>query len=159
MKLVDEIRTQLGDQWIAELYKERVRTQRTRAYHLDIASRENQPQTLHTLLGIELKVDNRRFACPDLATARYLTVFARIGCRDIAVPYDITKISLIADELETSWHQMMLLLDTEMKGRDRSTIGRARASLVRRLRDEIEALGAGESMPAFDTATRQRAGR
>ena len=157
MKLVDEIRIQLEGKWIAEIYEERVRSQRTRSYHLDIPAKETKPEILHTLLGIELKVGNRRFACPDLATARYLTVFARVGCRDIAVPYDITKISLIADDLETSWHQMILLLDGETKGRESSVKGRARAALVRKLRDEIEAIGPGEAMPAFDRPTRQRA--
>ena len=53
------------------------------------------------MLGIELKVANRRLLCPDLATARYLSVFARLGCDVIAVPYDITQISRIADELES----------------------------------------------------------
>jgi len=156
VKIVDEIRKQLGEQWIASIYKERVRSQRTRACHLDIPARENRPDILHTLLGIELKVGNSRFACPDLATARYLKVFARVGCSDFAVPYDITKISLIADDLETAWHQMFLLLDGEMKGREMSAKGRMRAALVRELRSEIEAVGAGDTMPAFDRPTKQR---
>jgi len=155
VKLVDEIRAQLGDQWIAEIYEKRVRSQRTRAYHLDISARENSPEILHTLLGIELKVANRRFACPDLATARYMRVFARLGCHSFAVPYDITKISVIADELETLWHQMLLFVDDQMKGRETSIKGRVRSSLVRKLRDEIDAIGAGDAMPAFDRPTRQ----
>jgi len=158
VKLVDEISAQLGDRWIALIYKERVRSQRTRAYHLDISARENRPEVLHTLLGIELKVANRRFACPDLATARYMRVFARLGCRSFAVPYDITKISIIADELETAWHQMLLIVDNEMTGQETATKGRVRGALVRKLREEIDAIGPGDVMPAFDRPTRQRGG-
>src|SRR5688500_20172485 len=75
-------------------------------------ARQNEAQILHTLLGIELKVGRRRFECPDLATARYMRVFARLGCRDFAIPYDITTISTLADELETAWQRTMLILET-----------------------------------------------
>ena len=43
----------------------------------------------------------------------YLSVFARAGCEEVAVPYDITRVSLFADELESSWHRMLLLADHE----------------------------------------------
>jgi len=46
-----------------------------------------------------------------------LSVFARLGCNLIAVPYDITQISSIADELESGWHRMMLLIDHLTEGR------------------------------------------
>lgn len=155
MKLVDEIRSRLGHLWIAELYRNKVRAQRTRAYHLAVPAKENRPEILHTLLGIELKVGGRRFACPDLATARYLRVFARLGCTDVAVPYDITRISVIADELETAWQKTLLLVD----GLDAepSTRTRIRSVLVRKLREEIASIGPGDAMPAFDKPTRQRA--
>lgn len=152
MNLIDEIRSNLADLWIADLYRDKVRSQRTRAFHLDIPQRENTPEILHTLLGIELKVGRKRISCPDLATARYLRVFARLGVRDVAVPYDITRISVIADELETAWQKMILLL--REKGFD---TGRDRSSLVRKLRVEIADIGPGEMMPAFDRPTRQRA--
>ena len=67
----------------------------------------------HTLLGVELKLGRKRLLCPDLATARYLSVFARLGCQDVALPYDITKISQLADELESSWYRMLLLAEQE----------------------------------------------
>ena len=151
MNLVDEARSELGDLWIADLYREKVRSQRTRSLHLDVPERENVPEILHTLLGIELKIGRRRLACPDLATARYLRVFARLGVRDVAVPYDITRISVIADELETAWQKMILLL--REKGRE---TGRDRSALVRKLRAEINDIGPGEVMPVFDRETKQR---
>ena len=151
MNLVDEARSELGDLWIADLYRNKVRAQRTRSLHLDVPERENVPEILHTLLGIELKIGRRRLACPDLATARYLRVFARLGVRDVAVPYDITRISVIADELETAWQKMILLL--REKGRE---TGRDRSALVRKLRAEISDIGPGEVMPVFDRETKQR---
>ena len=154
-KIVESVRAELAGDWIPTLYSERVRSQRTRSVHLDIPAKENKPEILHTLLGIELKVGNRRFTCPDLPTARYLRVFARVGCSDVAVPYDITRISVIADELETSWHHMLLVLDLETKKLESSAAGRVRSALVRKVRVELDEIGPGDIMPAFDRQTRQ----
>src|SRR6185312_15791945 len=82
---------------------------RTRAYAFEQIKPRARIEIQHTLLGVELKIGSRRLLCPDLATARYLSVFARAGCAHVAVPYDITKISQLADELESSWHRMLLL--------------------------------------------------
>lgn len=147
MKIEEKIREVLGDDWLPSLYKTKVRSQRTRSVHLDIAARENKAEILYTLLGIELKVGRRRFSCPDLATARYLRVFARIGCRDFAIPYDITQISPIADELETSWQRSLVLVEGKPANR---------TALIKSLRNEINAYGPGEPMPLFDRETKQR---
>jgi len=141
-----KIREVLGDDWLPNLYRSKVRLQRTRSVHLEIAARENKAEILYTLLGIELKVGRRRFSCPDLATARYLRVFARIGCREFAVPYDISKISGIADELETSWQRSLVL--TKGKSPNRN-------ALIKMLRSEINACGPGDPMPLFDRETKQ----
>src|SRR6185436_620592 len=89
----------------------------TRSYHFEKLSASARVVIQHTLLGVELKVGRRRMLCPDLATARYLSVFARIGSNDVAVPYDITKISQIADELESSWYRMLLLVEQEARAK------------------------------------------
>ena len=149
MDVAAEIRTELETDWLPTIYREKVRSQRTRAYKLDIPKRENQAEVLYTLLGIELKVGRRRFACPDLSTARYLRVFARVGCTQFAIPYDITQISGVADELETSWQRTLLLLDQMDSNADRSKV-------VKVIRDEITLIGPGEAMPLFDRETRQR---
>jgi len=154
--IVESVRAQLAIEWIPSLYREKVRTQRTRSFHLNIPAKENDPEILHTLLGIELKVGNRRFSCPELPTARYLRIFARIGCADFAVPYDISKISFIADQLDTAWHRMILVLEKELKGLQASAAGRARSALMREIRGEIDQIGAGAAMPAFDRETKQR---
>jgi len=145
---LDELQENLGGLWIPEIYRNDVRSQRTRSMSMDISERENSPDILHTLLGVELKINKLRVACPDLATARYLRVFARIGCREIAVPYDITKISKIADDLETAWQRMNLFLE--------GSSARIRNKAIGRIREEIGDIGAGEAMPEFKQTTKQR---
>ena len=156
MTTAAEIRERMGDEWLPEIYRSKVRLQRTRAHQLDVPKRENRAAILHTLLGIELKVGNKRFSCPDLSTARYLQIFARIGCREIAIPYDITKISTVADELESSWHKSLLLLAEATREKTASAVGRMRSALIKEMRQEIDEIGAGALMPEFKQTTKQR---
>src|SRR6187551_890282 len=141
---------------LVTIYSQKIRTIRTRSYSLEIPERENEVQILYTLLGIEIKVGRRRFACPDLPTARYMRVFARLGCREFAVPYDITKISTLADELETSWQRGLLLLETATAGLTDRQVKRRRSDYLKSVRAEIAAIGPGEKMPLFNQSTKQR---
>jgi hypothetical protein len=152
-----QVIAELGDAWLPHIYRERIRSKRTRAYHFDGLSKTARVEIQHTLLGVELKTGRRRLLCPDLATARYLAVFARAGCEHVAVPYDITKISQLADELESSWHRMLLLADHYTAGRAPGFKSRVRQSLIARIRAEISAAGPGASMPEFKQTTKQRA--
>lgn len=156
MEIALEIREQLGELWLASIYRDKIRSLRTRAYTLSIPERENVSEIQHTLLGVELKVGNIRLACPDLSTARYLQVFARLGCQEIAIPYDITKISTLADELESSWQQTLLHFEEKTLGKLPSAIGRLRSGLVKDIRLELDEIGAGEKMPEFKQTTKQR---
>lgn len=156
MAIAAEIRENMGDEWLPEIYRSKVRVQRTRSHHLDIPQRENRAAVWHTLLGIELKVGNKRFSCPDLSTARYLQIFARLGCPEIAIPYDITKISSIADELESSWQKSLLMLSETVKNKTPAVKGRMRAALIKEIREEIDEIGAGALMPEFKQSTKQR---
>ena len=149
MNAAAAIREEMASEWLPILYQEKVRSQRTRAYKLDIAKRENTPDIQYTLMGIELKVGRKRFACPDLATARYLRVFARLGCGEFAVPYDISRLPAMADELETSWQRSLVLLQKMKADGERS-------KLIKLMRDEINAIGPGDAMPLFDRETKQR---
>lgn len=151
-----EVAQQMGDYSITAIYRDKVRSQRTRQYELRGPAKNASVDVLHTLLGIELKVGNRRLLCPDLATARYLAVFARLGCDLIAVPYDITKVSWIADELESSWHRMMLLVDHYTEGRTERLRAMVRRRLVEEIRANIASLGAGSRFPEFNQPTRRR---
>lgn len=143
----DGLKANLGELWIPEIYRDKVRSLRTRSLQMNVPERENVPEISHTLLGIELKVGKLRIATPDLATSRFLCVFARVGCREVAVPYDISKISGIADILETGWQRMNLLLQ--------GTTTRTRNLAIKTIRAEIAEIGAGELMPEFNTPTRR----
>ena len=151
-----QIRERLGETWLPRIYRERILKLRTRSYHFAIEGAPKRILIQHTLLGVELKIGRKRLLCPDLATARYLSVFARLGAKDVAVPYDITKISQLADELESSWYRMLLLVDQEAKAQTPSLKNRVRGSLVAEIRAELAAAGAGTKIPEFKlTKTRQ----
>ena len=154
--IASEVAQQLGDQSITTIYRDKVRSQRTRQYELRAPGKKSSVDVLHTLLGIELKIGNRRLLCPDLATARYLSVFARLGCEVIAVPYDITQISVIADELDASWHRMILLINHFTEGRSERIRAMVRRRLIAETRASIASVGAGSRFPEFNSPTRQR---
>ena len=154
--LVAEVREGLEEDWPPRIYRERVLTLRTRSHAVPAAAKGAAVEVLHTLLGIELKVGRRRVSCPDLATARYLSVFARAGVSEVAVPYDITKISRLADDLESAWQRVLLLADHLTKGRAATFRSRVRAAALKEVRREIEEAGAGTAVPQFNQNTRQR---
>jgi hypothetical protein len=149
-----EIRSQMGEGWLAVIYRERILKTRTRAYHFGSLPRSPRVEIHHSLLGVELQIGRRRFLCPDLATARYLSVFARVGCQDVAIPYDITQISYFADELESAWQRTFLLIEHNLPNNVPRT--RIRGLLIAKLRAEIAEAGAGAAIPEFKQSTRQR---
>jgi hypothetical protein len=151
-----KIQEQLGETWLPRIYRERILKLRTRSYQFENAKPSERVVIQHTLLGVELKVGRRRLLCPDLATARYLSVFARLGCRAVAVPYDITKISHLADELESSWYRMLLLVEQEARTESTRFRGRLRGLLLAKIRTEIEEAGPGTRVPEFRQNTKQR---
>jgi len=153
---VQRIQEQLGESWLPRIYRERILKLRTRSYQFESAKAAARVDIQHTLLGVELKVGRRRLLCPDLATARYLSVFARLGCQDVAVPYDITKVSHLADELESSWYRMFLLVEQEARAESVRFQARLRGLLIAKIREEIEEAGPGTRVPEFRQTTRQR---
>lgn len=153
---LDQIRNALADSWLPQVYSERVLKSRTRAYQFPNVPRNAKVDIHHTLLGIELQAGRMRMLCPDLASARYLSVFARIGCDSVAIPYDITRISLVADELESSWHRMLLVSDEISSGLSNAFRARIRRLIIGKVRDEIAAAGAGPPVPQFRQTTKQR---
>jgi hypothetical protein len=151
-----QVKAELGETWLPHIYRERIRSLRTRSYHFEGLTNRTRVEIQHTLLGVELKAGRRRLLCPDLATARYLSVFARAACEHIAVPYDITRISQFADELESSWHRMLLLAEHHAMGHSEAFKSRVKKLLVDRIRTEVTEAGAGASVPEFKQSTKQR---
>jgi hypothetical protein len=154
--LASAIEATMGGSWMPRIYRERILKMRTRAYEFPVLPKNAAPQIHHTLLGIELKVGRQRMLCPDLATARYLSVFARVRCKTVAIPYDITRISHVADELESSWYRMLLLADEATHQGAETFRARVRHALIGRLREEITKAGAGARAPEFARSTKQR---
>ena len=149
------IKDQLGDSWLPQVYR-RILRLRTRAYRFQNPKFSREVSIQHTLLGVELKIGRWRALCPDLATARYLQVFARLGCIEVAVPYDITRISRLADELESSWFRMLLLADHATVERTQKLKIRLRGLLFANIKEEILAAGPGARIPEFKKTTKQR---
>jgi len=145
----------MDERWLPRIYRERILKMRTRSYQFPMLPKNPVPAIHHTLLGIELKVGRRRMLCPDLATARYLAVFARVDCDAVAIPYDITELSQIADEVESSWHRMFLLADSLAANRSDSLNRRVRRILLDKVREEIAEAGAGARSPEFRQSTKQ----
>ena len=150
-----EIESDLGESWLPRIYR-RVLKMRTRAYEFPPLPKNVAPAIHHTLLGIELKVGSRRMLCPDLATARYLAVLCRTRSKAVAIPYDITKISYLADELESSWHRMFLLVDEIAANQSDAFRTRLKRQLIAKVREGIVEAGAGPRVPSFRESTKQR---
>ena len=152
-----QVIAELKNTWLPLIYRNRVLKMRTRSYHFGALTKSPNCAIQHTLLGVELKAGRRRLLCPDLATARYLAVFARAGCQHIAVPYDITKTSQLADELESSWHRMLLLADLNAGAESDRFRARLRGLLIAKVRAEVAAAGPGTAVPEFKQNTSQGA--
>lgn len=155
--LAEQVKAELKGAWLPSVYCNRVLQMRTRSYHFGPLPKRPACLIQHTLLGVELKIGRRRLLCPDLATARYLLIFARAGCADVAVPYDITKTSQLADELESAWHRMLLLADRNATLESDRFRTRLHGLLIAKLRAEVAAAGAGPGVPEFKQSTSQRA--
>jgi hypothetical protein len=154
--IIAEIKRQMGDQLISAIYRDRIRASRTRSYLLNAPAKKAAVEVMHTLLGVELKIGKRRLLCPDLATARYLAVFARLGVAEVAVPYDITQISRLADDLESSWYRMLMLVEHLTAERSERLRNKVRTLLVADQRREVIEAGAGPAIPQFNQNTKQR---
>jgi hypothetical protein len=152
----EQVKTELDEAWLPHIYRERIRKIRTRSYRFEGLTQKARVEIQHTLLGVELIAGRRRLLCPDLATARYLSVFARAGCEHVAMPYDITKVSQFADELESSWHRTLLLADHQARDKSDAFKTRVRKLLLARIRSEISEAGAGTTIPEFKQSTSQR---
>lgn len=153
----EQVKAELQKTWLPLIYRDRILQMRTRSYHFGALPKKPVVIIQHTLLGVEIKVGRRRLLCPDLATARYLSILARAGCENVAVPYDITKTSQLADELESSWHRMLLIADRNAAAESDRFRSRVHGLLIAKLRAEVAAAGSGTRVPEFKQNTKQRA--
>lgn len=139
-QLIEQVETALGEDGIAAIYRDRICSQRTRQVALPAGSRSARVEVLHTLLGIELQVGRSRLFCPDQSTARYLSLFARLRLEMVAIPYDITRIPPLVEDLESSWHRMLRLTETVVQPYRIATVERLKRQLIERQRMAIQSL-------------------
>ena len=90
---------------------------------LVLLGRKCKPQILYTFLGFELKMGRTRLSCPDMSTARYLRIFAEIGMKQVKLPYDPSRVQLLATGLEHSLDR----IKEHLLERDLDTPGHAAA--------------------------------
>ena len=83
---------------IVETYRMQVLPIKTRVIHL--LGRKAPAQIIETLLGYEVKSRYKRIHCPDRVTARYVKLFAELGCRAIRLPYDPTVTARLIPDFE-----------------------------------------------------------
>ncbi len=153
--VAQRVKAILDTEWIPAIYREQVLTERTRRYALKCPDGVRRVEIVRTLLGIEVKLGRRRVLVPDMAVARYLAVFAHIGAEVIAIPYEIPRLSHIADQLEQSWQRLLRLVEQMTEGRSVAFRARVRSRLMRWMREELRALGAGTPYPSFELKTRR----
>ena len=92
----------------AESYCKSIQHLKTRKILLP--GRKCSPKIVESFLGYEILIGRKRLTCPDMATARYLKIFAEIGMKEILVPYDPTKTAEFLPGLEKKLDQIKVLV-------------------------------------------------
>ena len=146
--ILAEIERSQAESFLPRIYAERVLSQRTRRFKLPAARTGAPVEIQESLLGVEVKTGRHRIICPDRETARYIAVFVQLGCKEIAIPYDITKVSELAERIEESWSQT-LKLAKEFCNEGNQTSRITPVRVLSALRERLEREGAGPNFPLF----------
>ncbi|GAB4240406.1 MAG: hypothetical protein Kow00109_15550 [Acidobacteriota bacterium] len=67
---------------------------------VELLGRKCVPRIERTFLGYELRMGKKRLPCPDMVSARYLSIFAELGFRRVAIPYRPTDTAVFLPRLE-----------------------------------------------------------
>lgn len=130
---------------LPDLYRDLIGRVRVRTVHLP--GRISRPRVVSTLLGHEIIIGNWRKGCPDTHTARFLRVFATLGCRAVFVPYNPVDTAGILSQLEAAGADLeQRLSDLAPAGSSPRRRANIRQRLYRRLADRLESM-----RPAFLT--------
>ena len=114
------------------LYHEEVILKPHRAAGLTGRKCDN-PRIISTLLGYELQIRDKRFNCPDMATALFLKIFAQIGAGEVKVPHDPTRTADLLPAFEEQWNQIWNIC-RQLESEGRKNMAR---SLHRSLKEKI----------------------
>lgn len=101
-----------------------------------LLGRKCEPRILHTFLGFELKLAQKRITCPDMSTAHYLRIFAELGMPSIRAPYDPTVTTRVLPVLEKALKLIknLLLEENLPEKRHQSKVRR----IYKRIRDKLK---------------------
>lgn len=91
-------------QALAELYAEILAGGPVR--WVNLLGRKCTPRIERTFLGYELRMGRKRLPCPDMVSARYLSIFAELGFRRAAIPYRPTDTAALLPRLERLFAQL-----------------------------------------------------
>ncbi len=110
---------------------------------VSLLGRKCEPRILHTFLGFELKVAQKRITCPDMSTAHYLHIFAELGMPSVRVPYDPTVTTHVLPALEKALKRIKhLLLEENLPEKRRQSKLRG---IYKRIRDKLKLAEEGVS--------------
>ena len=94
------------------------------------------PRIIITLLGFELQIRDKRISCPDLATAEYLKIFARIGTPELLMPINPTITADILDEMKRLWENFDAACRKMEADGQKSKAGRLHGKLKEKIESE-----------------------
>ena len=119
---------------LGRTYGEEVLSGPTRV--VSLPGRKCKPRILHTFLGFELQVAQKRMTCPDMSTARYLRLFAEIGMPSVRAPYDPSLTTGVLPQLEQSLKNIKdLLLEEHL---DRKQHQSKLRNIYRKIRENLK---------------------
>ncbi len=153
---VGQLRQALDRDWPPEIYRSEVLSSGIRRFQFNRTPRSRAIHIVQNLLGIELTLGHQRISVPDLGTARYLAVFARLGVRNVAIPYDITRIPKIADRLEGAYQRLLLQIDYLTRSASPRSAQSLRQRAFRQLRADFRALESADGHPQSGRVQRSR---
>ncbi|HXK59722.1 MAG TPA: hypothetical protein PLP42_07470 [Acidobacteriota bacterium] len=142
--MTDPVLLNEGIARLVDLYTERVLKRPHR--EVTLRGRKCRARIMQTLLGLEVKAGRKRITCPDLATARYLRVFAEIGLPSVRIPYDPTVTRSLVSEVESSLEAIKTTGPPEGRRQCR-VFGKLRTELQRAEQEQGEGLTISRKSP------------
>lgn len=96
-------------QFFCDLFRTAIDGQKIR--RVKLIGRRCSPRIFNTFLGYEIIAASKRIICPDMTTAEYLKIFAEIGMKEVAIPYNIVRTGEYLQQLQKAFASLKLILD------------------------------------------------
>jgi hypothetical protein len=106
--LVQNVLGRIGEDNLAIFYKDRIAA--VPCYSFDLPKSEEPIKIENSLFGWRLKIGRKTIDCSSEAQARYLRVFAEMGCDQTLVPKDDAYLSSIVNQWESLFEKAQAAL-------------------------------------------------